>query len=113
MTAGSVALVAFPFSAREPQPFKNRPVLVVAAFGTPPDQVVLTVMITSNERRVARPGPGDIRIEAWQEAGLALPSVIRTRRLWTAEQRDMGRVLGRVDATVLDGVRDAIRAMLA
>lgn len=112
MKAGDVALVRFPFSALESEPFKQRPILVVNAFGSPPDQVVLTMMITSNTRRVARPGPGDIVIEGWSAAGLAQPSVLRSRRIWTGEQRDVTRVIGAVDADTLAAARTAIRDMV-
>lgn len=94
VTAGDVALVEFPFSRRETPSFKRRPVLVLNAFGSPPDQVVWVVMITSNARRVNRPGPGDIPIGDWASIPLAAPSIIRSRRVWTAEQRDVVKVVG-------------------
>ncbi len=113
MTPGDLRLVWFPFSRNEAEPYKKRPVLVLAATGVTPDRVVLVAMVTSNERRVRRPSPGDVVVTDWQQAGLLLPSVVRSRRLWTAEERDFeGTVLGAVDRPVLDQVRLNVRNLL-
>lgn len=112
MTPGTVAMVRFPFSAAASEPYKLRPVLILAAVGTPPDQAVVCTMITSNDRRVKRPGPGDVKIPEWREAGLALPSVVRTRRIWTAEGRDFGNTLGSVDLGTISKVRSEISSLL-
>lgn len=113
MTPGDVALVMFPFSATEAQPYKQRPVLVLGATGAPPDEAVFVAMVTSNARRVARPRPGDVVITQWQQAGLQLPSVVRSRRLWTAEGRDVVRVIGTVESAVVDEVREQVRLLIA
>ena len=103
----------FPFSRNEPQPYKKRPVLVLAAVGRVPDRAVLVAMVTSNPTRVQNPGPGDVTVTDWKPAGLRHPSVVRTRRLWTAEERDFeGTVLGTVEAAVLDEVRRHVRSLL-
>lgn len=113
MLPGEIRLVWFPFSHSEPQPYKMRPVLVLAAVGTAPDRAVLVAMITANAQRVRRPGPGDVVITDWQGAGLRAPSVVRTRRLWTAEERDFtGSQSGVVSATELDGVRARVRRLV-
>lgn len=113
MLPGEIRLIWFPFSYSEPQPYKKRPVLVVAAAGAAPDRAILVAMITGNTRRFQRPGAGDVAIRDWQNAGLAAPSVVRTRRLWTAEERDFaGAPLGVVSAPVLDDVRVKVRAYI-
>lgn len=113
MNPGDLATVYFPFSSSEPQPFKKRPVLVLTATGTPPDQAIFCAMVTSNARRFAHPAAGDVAISEWQSAGLLAPSVVRTRRIWTAEQRDFtGKVLGQVNPATLDVVRQEIRDLL-
>lgn len=112
MSAGDVALVFFPFSQNESEPFKKRPVLVVADQGTPPDQALLVMMITGNPRRFSHPKASDIPITEWQAAGLDKESVLRTMRLWTAEGRDVDRVLGRVDLGTLEAARAAVRALV-
>ena len=108
VTPGDVALVDFPFSAAEAQPFKRRPVLVLAAVGRVPDQAIWVVMITGKASRYARPGDGDVRIPEWAAIPLHRESVVRSRRVWTAEERDIVRVLGRVSAGTLDQVRAQI-----
>jgi hypothetical protein len=110
---GEIRLVWFPFSHGEPQSYKQRPVLVLAAAGSAPDRAILVAMITGNARRVQRPGPGDVLIGDWQRAGLQAASVVRTRRLWTAEERDFaGGPLGVVSSTVLEDVRARVRALV-
>jgi mRNA-degrading endonuclease toxin of MazEF toxin-antitoxin module len=113
VTPGELRLVWFPFSRHEPQPYKKRPVLVLVAAGRGPDRAVLVAMVTSNPNRVQNPGPGDVLVTDWQRAGLRQPSVVRTRRLWTAEERDFeGTLLGNVESTVLDEVRQHVRSLL-
>ncbi len=112
MKPGDVALVMFPFSATEPQPYKQRPVLVLGATGSPPDQAVFVAMVTSNKRRVLRPGPGDVVITDWQAAGLVMPSVVRSRRIWTAEGRDVIRTVGAVSTDLLNAVKEQVRQLL-
>ena len=114
MTPGELRLVWFPFSHTQAEPYKKRPVLVLAATGQVPDRVVFVAMVTSNERRVRRPGPGDVVVTNWQAAGLNLPSVVRSRRLWTAEERDFeGTVLGTVEPAALEQVKRHVRELLA
>ncbi|OLT12267.1 hypothetical protein BJF78_24720 [Pseudonocardia sp. CNS-139] len=111
---GEVRLVWFPFSRNEAEPYKKRPVLVLAAHGTAPDEVVLVTMITSNPQRFARPHSGDIPLVDWQQFGLPKPSVARCRRVWTAEARDFtGAPLGSVSADILEKVKAELRALLA
>lgn len=109
MTPGDIAMVWFPFSQAETRPYKKRPVLVLgsASVGTS-DECVLVAMITSNGRRQAHPGAFDIVIDDWATCNLAVPSVVRANRLWTAEARDFAGTRGRVPADILERVREAI-----
>jgi mRNA-degrading endonuclease toxin of MazEF toxin-antitoxin module len=110
---GEIRLIWFPFSRREREPYKKRPVLVMSAIGGGPDRAVLAVMVTANPRRFYRPGPGDIKLADWAGAGLMKPSVIRTRRFWSAEDHDFtGTVLGSVDDTIVKQVAAEIRVHL-
>jgi len=95
MKPGEIVWVLFPFSSKEQQPYKRRPVVVVNATGTGIDQAVLVAMVTSNARRVAHPGTFDVVVENWSEIGLVGPSVVRVNRIWTAESRDLAGSLGR------------------
>jgi hypothetical protein len=111
---GELRLLWFPFSRNEPQPYKKRPVLVLAAVGRVPDRAVFVAMVTSSPDRVRKPGPGDVVVTNWQQAGLRYPSVVRTRRLWTAEDRDFeGSVLGAVEPAVLKEVKQHVAKLTA
>lgn len=112
MNSGDVRLIWFPFSRNQAEPYKKRPVLVINAVGTVPDRAILVAMITSNAQRFARPAVGDIPIVGWRSSGLLKPSVIRTRRLWTAEERDFSTQLGAVDEAVVKQACTEIRALL-
>jgi hypothetical protein len=81
------------------------------AFGY--DQALVSVMITGSLERVARPFPGDIPIPNWQQSGLAKPSVVRPARFWSAEDRDVDRVIGRADPGLLAAVRTAVVGVVA
>lgn len=107
---GDIVLLNFPFSSKEIKPYKQRPVLVLSclAGGERADESILVAMVTGNQRRWNRPHAGDFRIDRWQEFGLVKESVIRTRRLWTAESQDVLRLVGRVDQTLLDKARQTV-----
>jgi mRNA-degrading endonuclease toxin of MazEF toxin-antitoxin module len=112
MTPGDIALIWFPFSVTEAEPYKKRPVLVLGATGRvgAADEAVLVAMITSSAGRVAKPGPFDVAITDWEKHGLIGPSVCRANRLWTAQERDFVRVLASVDPADLDRVKTIIRS---
>lgn len=113
MKPGELRLLWFPFSHHEPQPYKKRPVLVLAAVGRVPDRAVLVAMVTSNPDRIKNPRPGDIVVGDWRASGLQRPSVIRCRRIWTAEDRDFaGVLLGSVSATVLTRAKGNVSKLI-
>lgn len=108
MNAGDLALVSFPFSASVPvasEQYKRRPVLVLNHVGTGDDEAILCAMVTGTTRRWLHPGPSDVPLGDWHNFGLAKESVVRTRRIWTAQTRDLTRVIGAVDRATLDTVR--------
>jgi len=112
VNAGDVVLVWFPFSSKEPVPYKKRPVLVLGDHGQPPSQVVIVVMITGSGERLKRPRTGDVLISDWSAAGLWKESTVRTHRLWSAEGRDIEKRLGSVDQSVVDDVKTKIADLL-
>lgn len=112
MSAGEIILVRFPFSPTEAKPFKQRPVLVLGSRGTGPDEAIFCVMITGNPERFARPRGGDIKIVGWQAAGLDTESVVRSRRMWTAERRDVTKIVGRVEDDVVALALAEVRLIL-
>lgn len=109
MKPGDVALIHFPFSFKEGQPFKRRPVLVVAtAGGNAADGGLLVAMITSSAARLANPGTCDVPLAQTVTSGLIAPSVCRANRLWVAEERDFVRVIGQVTSDELEHVKTMI-----
>lgn len=103
--SGNIALLWFPFGSTQQVIFKKRPVLVLRKSGSGDDQAVVCVMITGSADRVANPRSGDIVIEDWQAFGLAKASVVRPARFWSAEQRDVDRVIGQASPEFIALVR--------
>jgi mRNA interferase MazF len=84
---GNILLVDFPHSDLEQA--KRRPALVILDIG---DADVLLAPITTRERT----GPGDIKIQDWQEAGLLMESWARLAKVASLEKRIVIRRLGRL-----------------
>ncbi|GIH72676.1 MULTISPECIES: type II toxin-antitoxin system PemK/MazF family toxin [Sphaerimonospora] len=113
MIPGEVRLVWFPFSHTEAQPYKKRPVLILAASGLGSNRAILAAMVSSSVKRAARMGPYDVPIADWQSIGLVAPSFVRANRIWTAEDRDFdNRLFGTVKDDVLDKVRQHVLGLL-
>lgn len=112
MNPGDLVALWFPFSRQEAgqAQWKKRPVLVLSRLGFGLDEVIVCAMVTSNENRYRSVGPGDVRLQSWSSFGLPKPSVVRCRRIWSAEPRDLaGRQYGRVTPAVLEAVKEEIR----
>ncbi len=115
MIDGEVALVYYPMTYFAEEGFKKRPVLCVG--GTAPgeqgDHAALVAMITSNPARVACPKQGDVVIHRWRECGLPRICVVRARRLWTPEPRDVDKVLGEVSEDTFLEVLQQVRLLVS
>ena len=99
-----IVLVPFPFT--DLTAVKRRPALVVSpdtSNHTGPDLVIAFLTSQIN----AAPRPGDYRIQAWQEAGLPKPTMLRMKFATVARSIAIKR-LGAVSETD----RLAIRAAL-
>jgi mRNA interferase MazF len=92
---GDVCICVFPFTSG--QSAKARPALVLMDFGTD----CLVCRITSVPHR----GFLDLKINAWQEAGLDKPSTIRLSRLVTVEKPILKVCIGRLIAEDISRVR--------
>ena len=105
---GDIVRVPFPYTDRATR--QRRPALVVSAGGIGEDQGLLwVVMITSAENR---PWPGDLSFgDAFAEAGLPAPSVIRPCKITTIEARYAER-LGRLGPSLKVQVEKALRQRL-
>ncbi|MGH9243333.1 MAG: type II toxin-antitoxin system PemK/MazF family toxin [Acidimicrobiales bacterium] len=110
MERGDIVLAPFPYS--DLRGLKRRPACVVssAVFNDGPDAIV--AMVTSRRTRLDSPGVGDVLLDHWRQAGLRLPSVIRTGRLLVIERRLLAAGLGRLDAVDLLAVDRALRTVL-
>jgi mRNA-degrading endonuclease toxin of MazEF toxin-antitoxin module len=88
-----------------------RPVLILAAtaLGEPGDEAVVVAMITGSVARVSSISSGDILITEWQAANLKKPSVIRCRRIWSAERSDFRNVLGKLDSPTFELARVEVK----
>ena len=97
----------FPYTDRNTR--QHRPAVVVSQ-GPVGDQgaLLLVAMVTSARNRS---WPGDCPIEAYTEAGLPKPSVVRPCKITTIEARDAGR-LGRLPDLLTTRVIDAVVGLL-
>jgi mRNA interferase MazF len=104
---GDVIRVPFPYTDRNTR--QHRPAVVVSN-GPVGDQgaLLLVAMVTSARNRA---WPGDCLIEAYTEAGLPKPSMVRPCKLTTIEVRDAER-LGRLPDALANQVVSAVVALL-
>lgn len=102
--AGAIVRVPFPYTDRETR--RHRPALVVSDGGRGPGAALLWVaMITSAENRR---WDDDVAIaEGHREAGLPVPSLIRTAKIATIDAA-AAQPLGRLDGERMDEVRAAM-----
>jgi mRNA interferase MazF len=104
---GDVVRVPFPYTDRGTR--QHRPALVISNGAVGPEGVLLWVaMITSAANRT---WPDDCPIDAYADAGLPIPSVIRAVKLATIEARD-AEVIGAVDLATRTKVLAAISAII-
>jgi mRNA-degrading endonuclease toxin of MazEF toxin-antitoxin module len=91
---------------------KRRPACVVSSteYNEGPD--VIVAMVTSRRSRLQHPEIGDVVLRDWQDAGLPLPSVVRTGRLLVLEQRLLTLTLGDLSANDLQAVEAGMLAVL-
>jgi len=84
---GDVLLVSMTYSSQTGA--KKRPVIVLRDVG---DADMMVAPVTSQTSRVIY----DVTLTDWQQAGLRLPSVVRTEKLATVEKSAVVRVIGRL-----------------
>jgi len=113
VSRGQLHAVWFPVGhdAAPEQQYKRRPVLVVGtAVG---DWAALCAQVTANPQRFHSPGPGDVPIADWDEAGLPRECTVRAFRLWTAEPRHFAdQHYGDVGTSVMDAVMTHVRTFV-
>ena len=104
---GDVVRVPFPYTDRNTR--QHRPALVISNGPIGDGDALLWVaMITSAQNR---PSPGDHAIEAFGQAGLPIPSVVRAAKITTIEARDAEGV-GRLEEALVSKVMATIMGLL-
>jgi mRNA interferase MazF len=105
---GDVVLVPHP--SGQGSSAKNRPALVISPEGyNLATGELIIAQITS--RVSAPPRPGDYRIQAWQEAKLPRPALVRAR-LATLKASQVLRQLGALTEADLRAVQEALRGVI-
>ena len=103
-----VVRVPFPYTDRPVR--QRRPALVVAAPEAPGQPSLLWVLMITSARN--RGWPGDVPIDDLAEAGLPVPSLVRTEKIATIDARD-AEPIGRLPPALRALVTVHIRRMLA
>ena len=97
-----IVLIAFPFS--DSVVFKRRPALVLLDTG---DDDILVARITGQLTQT----PFDVELQAWQSAGLRLPSVVRLHKLASLEKKLVERSLGRLSQSDVQQVKTTLQRL--
>jgi len=105
---GDVVRVPFPYTDKPVRQY--RPALVISRAGTGEDRrLVWVLMITSAENKL---WPGDVDLgDDFREAGLPVPSLVRTAKVATIDPGSAER-LGRLDAAHLQRVLEEVADVL-
>ena len=111
---GDIALVDFPYSDHTGS--KIRPALVVQAdaWNQRLDDTILSLITSSQHRRVGSATQWVINITTaeGQQTGLRLNSVIQCENLLTYDQALILRVLGRLSVTAMEQINACLKATL-
>ena len=87
-----------------PNEFKKRPVLIIEKKeGENLLAVYISLKITSHPPR--HEFAGEYVISQWREAGLKMPSTVRTYRYFELEERNLIRKLGRLEISDIRAVQ--------
>ncbi len=110
MTPGDVVLVRFPFA--DLAATKKRPALLLAeATRSPNNRLVTVAMITSQIEALRL--EGDVLIDAWQDAGLLHPSLLRLAKVATVDTELIDRRIGHLAKRDLASAKAAFRRVFA
>ena len=106
---GDVLLVPYPFGERAGG--RKRPVLVISS--REHNEATGELVVAQITSRVSsQPRPGDCRIEAWRDAKLPRPALVRAR-LATIEASLVLRKLGRLSEPDLRAAQAALQSVFA
>jgi len=96
---GDIVLLNFPFT--DEQTFKRRPALVIQDCN---DGDIIVCRITSK----IYDSDKDVFIDNWEKSGLKLPSVIRVHKIATLEKRMVELIMGKIDESLKEKVKNII-----
>jgi mRNA interferase MazF len=99
---GDIVLLKFPFT--DGKIFKRRPALVI---NDSADGDIVVCRITSQIYNTKF----DILIKHWEKSGLKLPSIIRVHKIATLEKEMVELIMGIIDNSVKDEVREIINKL--
>lgn len=96
---GDIVLLKFPFT--DTKTFKKRPALIINDLN---DDDIVVCRITSKIYETSF----DVYIDNWEKSGLRLPSVIRVHKLATLEKDMVELVMGKIDNSLKEKIRNII-----
>ena len=99
LSFGDIVLLNFPFT--DEQTFKRRPALVIQDCN---DGDIIVCRITSK----IYDSDKDVFIDNWKKSGLKLPSVIRVHKIATLEKGMVELILGKIDKSLKEKVKNII-----
>jgi len=99
LSFGDIVLLKFPFT--DNKSFKKRPALIINDFY---DNDIIVCRITSQIYQTQN----DVLIDSWKESGLKLPSVIRVHKLATLEKEMVELLMGKIDNSTKEKVKEII-----
>jgi len=99
LSFGDIVLLKFPFT--DNKSFKKRPALIINDFD---DNDIIVCRITSQIYKTQN----DVLIDSWKESGLKLPSVIRVHKLATLEKDMVELLMGKIDNSTKEKVKEII-----
>ena len=99
LSFGDIVLLKFHFT--DGKTFKRRPALIINEFN---DDDIIVCRITSQLFNTQN----DVMIDNWEESGLKLPSVIRVYKIATLEKDMVELILGKIDLSIKEKVKEII-----
>jgi mRNA interferase MazF len=99
LSFGDIVLLNFPFT--DEQTFKRRSALVIQDCN---DGDIIVCRITSK----IYDSDKDVFIDNWKKSGLKLPSVIRVHKIATLEKGMVELILGKIDKSLKEKVKNII-----
>ena len=107
--SGDIILVPFPFTNQKTT--KKRPAVVISSQAYNTERPDLIIMAVTSQ---IKPTPiiGEVAIQAWQEAGLLKPSVIKPV-ITTIEKKLVIQQMGQLKQNDLTALQESLKTIIA